>query len=36
VETGFELETACSDTMIDHHLSQKLKMLGNGEFNQFN
>ena len=31
VETGFELKTACSDTMIDYHLSQKLKMWGNGD-----
>ena len=30
---GFELRTAYSKTMIIYYLSQKFKLLGNGEFN---
>ena len=30
LETGL---TACFNTMINYHLSQKLKLLGNGEYN---
>ena len=33
VETKFELRTTYFDTMINDHLSQKLKQLGNDEFN---
>ena len=33
VEARFKLKTTCSDTMIYYRLSQRLKLLGNGEFN---
>ena len=33
VETGFKLRITCSDIMITYQLSQKLKLLGNDEFN---
>ncbi len=34
VKSGFELEITCfNDTMRNYRLSQKLKLLGNGEFN---
>ena len=33
VESGFELGITCSDTMRNYQLSQKLKLLGYGEFN---
>ena len=32
-EKRFELRTTCSDTMINYHLSQKLKPLRKCEFN---
>ena len=32
-ETGIELMTSYFDTMLNYRLSQKLKLLGNGEFN---
>ena len=33
VESGFELEITCSNTMRNYRLSQKFKLLENGEFN---
>ena len=33
METGIELSISCSDTMINYQFSQKLKLLGNSEFN---
>ena len=33
VKPGIELRISCSDTMLNYRLSQKLKLLGNGEFN---
>ena len=33
MESGFELGITCSDTMRNYRLSQKLKLLGYGEFN---
>jgi hypothetical protein len=33
VESGFELGISCSDTMRNYRFSQKLKLLGNCEFN---
>ena len=33
VETGFKLRTSYSDNIINYRLSQKLKLLGNSEFN---
>jgi hypothetical protein len=33
VKTGFELGITYSDTIIKYKLSQKLKLLGNDEFN---
>ena len=33
METKFEFRTTYFDTMINDHLSQKLKLLGNDEFN---
>ena len=33
MELGFELGITCSDTMRNYQLSQKLKLLGYGEFN---
>jgi hypothetical protein len=33
VETWFELGTTYIDIMINYRLSQKLQLLGNGEFN---
>ena len=35
VEIGFELKISCFDTMINYHLSQKFKLLGNYEFNHY-
>jgi hypothetical protein len=32
-ESRFELRTFGSDTMLNHHLSQKLKLIGRGKFN---
>ena len=34
VELRFELGITCSDTMRNYQFSQKLKLLGNGEFNR--
>ena len=33
VKPGIELRISCSDIMLNYRLSQKLKLLGNGEFN---
>ena len=33
MKTGFELKTNNFDTLINYQLSQKLKLLGNDEFN---
>jgi len=33
VEIKIELKTSCSDTLLSYRLSQKFKLLGNGEFN---
>ena len=33
MKTGIELRISCFDTMLNYRLSQKLKLLGNGEFN---
>ena len=33
VKLGIELGISCSDTMLNYRMSQKLKLLGNGEFN---
>ena len=33
MEIGFELKITCFDTMINYHLSQKLKLLRNSEIN---
>ena len=33
VKTGIKLRISCSDTMLNYRLSQKLKLLGYGEFN---
>ena len=33
VKLEIELRISCSDTMLNYRLSQKLKLLGNGEFN---
>ena len=32
VEIGFKLKITCFDTIINYHLFQKFKLLGNGEF----
>jgi hypothetical protein len=32
VEIGIELRITNSNTMINHHLSQEFKLIGNGEF----
>ena len=32
-KTRIKLRTSCSNTMLNYQLSQKLKLLGNGEFN---
>jgi hypothetical protein len=32
-ESRFKLETFCSDTMLNHHLSQKLKLIRRVKFN---
>jgi hypothetical protein len=32
-ESRFELRTFGSDTMLNHHLSQKLKLIGRSKFN---
>jgi hypothetical protein len=32
-ESRFELRTFGSDTMLNHYLSQKLKLTGRGKFN---
>jgi hypothetical protein len=34
-ETMFELRTVGSDIMLNHHLSQKLKLIRKGKFNQY-
>ena len=34
MELRFELGITCSDTMRNYQFSQKLKLLGNGEFNR--
>ena len=36
IEIGFKLKTSCFETMINYHLSQKLKLLGNDQFNHLN
>ena len=33
VKPRIEFKISCSDTMLNYGLSQKLKLLGNGEFN---
>ena len=33
VKPGIELRISYSDTMLNYRFSQKLKLLGNGEFN---
>ena len=33
METWFKLWITCSDIMINYHLSQKIKLLGNGKSN---
>ena len=33
IESKFELEITCSDTMRNYQLFQKFKLLGYGEFN---
>jgi hypothetical protein len=33
MESRFELRTFGSDTMLNYHLSQKLKLIGRGKFN---
>jgi hypothetical protein len=33
MESRFELRTFGFDTMLDYHLSQKLKLIGRGKFN---
>ena len=33
MKTGIELRISYSNTMLNYRLSQKLKLLGNGEFN---
>jgi hypothetical protein len=33
VESGFEFMTSDLDTILNHYLSQKLKMIGMGKFN---
>ena len=33
MKTGIKLRISCSDTMLNYRLSQKLKLLGNDEFN---
>jgi hypothetical protein len=33
VKKSFELMSTCSDIMLNHQFSQKLKLFGNGEFN---
>ena len=33
MNTGIEVRISCSDTMINYRFSQKLKLLGNDEFN---
>ena len=35
MEKGFKLKATCFDAMINYHLSQKLKLLRNNEFNQY-
>ena len=32
-EIGFKLKITYFDTMLNYHLSQKLKLIGKGEFN---
>jgi hypothetical protein len=32
MESRFELKIFGSDTMLNHHLSQKLKLIGRGKF----
>jgi hypothetical protein len=33
-ESRFELRTFSSDTMLNYHLFQKLKLIGRGKFNR--
>ena len=33
VKPGIKLKISCSDTILNYRLSQKLKLLGNDEFN---
>ena len=33
METGNEFKTSCSDTMLNYRFLQKVKLLGNDEFN---
>jgi hypothetical protein len=33
VESGFELMTSGFDIMLNHHLSQKFKLIGRDKFN---
>lgn len=33
VDTWFKLRNTCFDIIINYHLSQKLKQIGDGEFN---
>ena len=33
VKLGIEFKISCSDTMLNYWLSQKVKLLENGEFN---
>lgn len=33
MESRFEFKTFGSDTMLNHHLSKKLKLVGIGKFN---
>ena len=33
MKTGIKFRISCSDTILNYRLSQKLKLLGNNEFN---
>jgi hypothetical protein len=33
MESKFEFKTFSSNTMLNHHLSQKVKLIGRGKFN---
>jgi hypothetical protein len=35
IKSKFELKTFDFDTMLNHHLSQKLKLIGKSKFNHF-